>query len=180
MQISHINPNCRDSTRCRPHGEIGPVEYIDDAAMLSAIACPRCKDTSHTYQDKCLSCGYTTERNTMHTPTPWCTEPGTGTLEIWRVDSSDLIATLDIPSAVEGPTVQANAHFIVTAANTHAALVEALQTLLEFATDAAAFIQSVDASNNDESGIEAYEPSEEQNKAFQQARDALRQARGDA
>jgi hypothetical protein len=24
---NHVNPNCKDSARCRPHGETGPVEY---------------------------------------------------------------------------------------------------------------------------------------------------------
>lgn len=27
MRISHINPNCRDSRFCLPHGEEGPVSY---------------------------------------------------------------------------------------------------------------------------------------------------------
>ena len=98
----------------------------------------------------------------MHTPTPWCTEPGTGTLEIWRVDSSDLIATLDIPSAAEGPTVQANAHFIVTAANSHQALVDALTDALECLS------RLPDADG-------AYRVT-----CISQARDALRQAGSDA
>ncbi len=27
---NHINPNCKDSTKCKPHGEEGPVEYDED------------------------------------------------------------------------------------------------------------------------------------------------------
>jgi len=25
--ITHTNPNCEDSRRCKPHGSIGPVNY---------------------------------------------------------------------------------------------------------------------------------------------------------
>lgn len=27
-KVTHVNPNCKDSTRCKPHGETGPVEYV--------------------------------------------------------------------------------------------------------------------------------------------------------
>jgi hypothetical protein len=27
FKIAHVNPNCTDSTRCKPHGEVGPVFY---------------------------------------------------------------------------------------------------------------------------------------------------------
>jgi len=27
QKIVHVNPNCKDATRCKPHGETGTVEY---------------------------------------------------------------------------------------------------------------------------------------------------------
>lgn len=32
-KISHANPNCLDSSRCRPHGEEGPVSYQEPKAL---------------------------------------------------------------------------------------------------------------------------------------------------
>jgi len=35
-KLHHINPNCRDSRFCKPHGEIGPIKY-DTEKMLGYI-----------------------------------------------------------------------------------------------------------------------------------------------
>mgnify|MGYP003395560354 CR=1 FL=1 len=52
--ITHVNPNCKDPTRCKPHGETGPVQYTDPPMSLHSTItedwktlkyyCPACKE----------------------------------------------------------------------------------------------------------------------------------------
>ena len=73
-----------------------------------------------------------TERNVMHTPTPWHLEGRFAAVYVTDEDGC-LVADCDHPARLPHLDTEnqlANAHFIVTAANSHQALVDALEAFL--------------------------------------------------
>jgi hypothetical protein len=58
----HVNPNCKDSSRCEPHKEFGPVTYKTDKPKPEKVSVP-CFDLSEHLPDcDCVKCFH-------HTPT---------------------------------------------------------------------------------------------------------------
>ena len=110
--------------------------------------------------------------DTQHTPVPWSIGKRrwitSGDLDIARIHSVSKIG--------EGEAV-ANAEFMIRACNSHDALLEALERLVEWESVIGGDIIQLWYGNGDEDDTEGLAGTEETDQAWQQARNAIAKAK---